>query len=151
MKEFKNINEILDFAIGEEQAAVDFYLLLAAHSKSEETKKILQEFAEEEMRHKAHLTMVKDNGTLKLSDEKVKDLKISEYLVDVKPSPNMGYQEALTLAMKKEKAAFRMYTSLASQAQDPAVKQLFEALALEESRHKLRFEIEYDDVILKEN
>ena len=27
MKTFKDINEILDFAIGEEQAAVDFYLI----------------------------------------------------------------------------------------------------------------------------
>ena len=41
MKEFNNINEILDFAIGEEQAAVDFYLHLASQSKSEQTKKIL--------------------------------------------------------------------------------------------------------------
>jgi len=39
MREFKNITEILDFAIGEEQSAVDFYLLLAAQSKSAETKK----------------------------------------------------------------------------------------------------------------
>ena len=39
MKEFKNITEILDFAIGEEQAAVDFYLLLGAQSKSAESKR----------------------------------------------------------------------------------------------------------------
>jgi len=151
MKEFKNITEILDFAIGEEQSAVDFYLLMAAQSKNSESKTIFREFAEEEMRHKANLTKIKEDGTLKLSDEKVKDLKITEYLIDVKPSPAMGYQEALILAMKKEKAAFRMYTVLASQATDPAVKALLESLALEESRHKLRFEIEYDDVVFKEN
>ncbi|MCX6283005.1 MAG: ferritin family protein [Bacteroidetes bacterium] len=151
MKEFKNITEILDFAIGEEQAAVDFYLLLSAQSKSSETKNIFNEFAEEEMRHKANLTKIKENGTLHLSDEKVRDLKISEYLIDVKPSPGMTYQDALILAMKKEKAAFRMYTVLAAQAEDPAVKELLQSLALEESRHKLRFEIEYDDVIFREN
>ncbi|MEI8007208.1 MAG: ferritin family protein [Bacteroidota bacterium] len=151
MKEFKNITEILDFAIGEEQSAVDFYVQLAAQSKSQETKKIFHEFAEEEMRHKANLMKVKENGTLRMSDEKVRDLKITEYLVDVKPSPKMDYQDALILAMKKEKAAFRMYTALAGRAEDPAVKQLLESLALEESRHKLRFEIEYDDVVLKEN
>jgi len=151
MKEFKNITEILDFAIGEEQAAVDFYLLLGAQSKSAESKKIFQEFAEEEMRHKANLTKIKENGTLRLSDEKVRDLKITEYLIDVRPSPNMDYHEALILAMKKEKAAFRMYTVLAEHAEDPEVKQLLRSLALEESRHKLRFEIEYDDVIFKEN
>ncbi|MEI6883007.1 MAG: ferritin family protein, partial [Bacteroidota bacterium] len=141
----------LDFAIGEEQSAVNFYLLMAAQSKNSESKTIFREFAEEEMRHKANLTKIKEDGTLKLSDEKVKDLKITEYLIDVKPSPAMGYQEALILAMKKEKAAFRMYTVLASQATDPAVKALLESLALEESRHKLRFEIEYDDVVFKEN
>ena len=151
MKEFKNITEILDFAIGEEQSAVDFYLQLAAQSKSQEAKKIFHEFAEEEMRHKANLMKIKENGTLRMSDEKVRDLKITEYLVDVKPSPKMDYQEALILAMKKEKAAFRMYTVLAGQADDPEVKQLLLSLALEESRHKLRFEIEYDDVVLKEN
>ena len=130
---------------------MDFYVQLAAQSKSQETKKIFHEFAEEEMRHKANLMKVKENGTLRMSDEKVRDLKITEYLVDVKPSPKMDYQDALILAMKKEKAAFRMYTALAGRAEDPAVKQLLESLALEESRHKLRFEIEYDDVVLKEN
>lgn len=151
MKEFKNITEILDFAIGEEQSAVDFYLSLAAQSNSQDAKKIFHEFAGEEMRHKAKLTKIKEDGTLRMSDEKVKDLKITEYLVDVRPSPNMGYQEALILAMKKEKAAFRMYTALAEHASDPSVKQILQSLALEESRHKLRFEVEYDDVILKEN
>jgi len=151
MKQFKNINEILEFAICEEQAAVDFYLLLAAQAKGAEIKKIFGEFAEEEMRHKAKLTKIKSDGTLRLSDEKVRDLKISEYLVDVKPSPNMGYQEALTLAMKKEKAAFRMYTLLSALADDPEVKQLLRSLAMEESRHKLRFELEYDDMVFKEN
>jgi rubrerythrin len=151
MKEFQNINEILDFAIGEEQAAVDFYLLLASQSKNQEAKKIFHEFAGEEMRHKANLTKLKEDGTLQLSDEKVRDLKITEYLVDVRPSPNMDYQDALILAMKKEKAAFRMYTALAERASDPLAKQLLQSLALEESRHKLRFEVEYDEVVLKEN
>jgi rubrerythrin len=151
MTEFTSINEILDFAIREEQAAVDFYLQLAAQSKNHQTKKIFHEYAEEEMRHKSNLIQVKENGTFLLTDARVKDLKIAEYLVDVKPSANMSYQDALILAMKKEKAAFRMYTKLAENAEDPAVKTTFLNLAQEESKHKLRFEIEYDDFILKEN
>jgi hypothetical protein len=34
---------------------------------------------------------------------------------------------------------------------DPLMKGLFHTLALEESRHKLRFELEYDEYILREN
>ena len=151
MKEFTSINEILDFAIGEEQAAVDFYLQLAIQSKNRQTKKIFEEYAEEEMRHKANLLSIKESGNFRVPDEKVRDLKIAEYLVDIRPSANMSYQDALILAMKKEKAAFRMYSALANQAEDTSVKALFLNLALEESKHKLRFEIEYDDYILKEN
>ena len=151
MKEFNNIEEILDFAIGEEQAAVDFYLLLAAQSRNSQTKAVFTEYAEEEMKHKANLLNVKSTGSFVLSDQSVRDLKISEYLVDVKPAADMAYQEALILAMKKEKAAFRMYTALAEKATDPKIKQLFLSLALEESKHKLRFELEYDEFILIEN
>ena len=151
MKPFTTITEILDFAIGEEQAAVDFYLHLAAQSKNQETKKVFREYAEEEMRHKAFIMSVKENGSFQLSDERVKDLKIAEYLVDVKPSANMSYQDSLILAMKKEKAAFRMYSMLAEKADDPSVKATFLNLAQEESKHKLAFEIEYDDYILREN
>lgn len=151
MIDFNNITEILDFAIGEEQAAVDFYLHLAAQSKSRQTKMAFEEYAAEEMRHKANLLSIKESGSFKLEDEKVKDLKIAEYLVDVRPTAGMSYQEALILAMKKEKAAYRMYTKLAEKAEDPDVKALFLNLAQEESKHKLAFEIEYDDFILKEN
>ena len=151
MREFTSINEILDFAIGEEQAAVDFYLHLATQSRSGETKKIFEEYAREEMRHKSNLMAIKENGTFVLPDSKVRDLKIAEYLVDVKPSANMSYQEALILAMKKEKAAYRMYSKLAEKAEDPSVRTLFLTLAMEESKHKLAFEVEYDEFILKEN
>ena len=78
MKEFTNITEILDFAIGEEQAAVDFYLHLASQSKSKQTQKIFEEYAEEEMRHKANLLSVKESGSFMLSDAKVRDLRIAE-------------------------------------------------------------------------
>lgn len=151
MKEFNSINEILEFAIGEEQAAVDFYLLLAAQSKNQHTKKVFTDYAEEEMRHKANLINIRDTGSFIMTDEDVRDLRIAEYLVDVKPSGNMSYQEALILAMKKEKAAFRMYMALSERTEVPEIKTLFHNLAQEESKHKLRFELEYDDYILREN
>jgi rubrerythrin len=94
---------------------------------------------------------IKEQGFFVLPDAKVRDLKIADYLVDVKPSATMSYQDALILAMKKEKAAFRMYTKLAEKAENPDVKAVFLNLAQEESKHKLAFEVEYDEYILKEN
>lgn len=79
------------------------------------------------------------------------DLKLSDYLVDVEPEKGMDYQKALVLAMKKEKKAFKMYTDLAASADDEGLEQTFLALAQEEAKHKLRFEIEYDNFVMTEN
>ena len=79
------------------------------------------------------------------------DLKIAEYLADVKPDPQMDYQSALTFAMKREAATFKMYNDMAERAQDPHVKETLLALAQEEARHKRRIETEYDDHILTQN
>jgi rubrerythrin len=151
MKEFENINDVLDFAIGEEEAAVDFYLKLAGQAKNSQIRDAFKAYAEEEMGHKAKLLEVKENGLAIFGTNKVMDLKLSDYLVDVKPTPNMSYQDALVLAMKKEKSAFRLYTSLAERMEDEGMKQTFLLLAQEESKHKLRFELEYDEEVLKEN
>jgi rubrerythrin len=151
MKEFTNITDILNFAIGEEEAAVDFYMMLASQSKNDDIRKVFISYAEEEMGHKKKLLEVQEQGMAVFGDKHVIDLKIADYMVDVKASPDMSYQEALILAMKKEKAAFKLYTALADRMQDPAMKQTFYLLAQEESKHKLRFEVEYDDNVLKEN
>lgn len=151
MKDLTTFDEILDFAIGEEQKAVDFYSELAGHASSDEMRDVFEEFAQEEVGHKMKLMEVKETGIADMPAENVADLKIADYVVNVKPSPNMSYQEALVVAMNKEKAAFRLYTSLSQRAEDPALKQLFASLAQEESKHKLRFEVEYDEYVLREN
>ena len=74
-----------------------------------------------------------------------------DFLVDIKATGDMSYQDALILAMKKEKSAFKLYSDLAGIAPNSDLKNVFLALAQEEAKHKLRFEIEYDDNILKEN
>ncbi len=151
MKEFDSINDILDFAIDEEQKAVDFYTELAGKSTSDEMRQVFNEFAQEEVQHKARLTGIREQGLFEITFEKVADLKIADYVVNVKPSPEMTYRDALVMAMNKEKAAFRLYTNLAERAPTEQLRDLFLSLAQEESKHKLRFEIEYDDFVLREN
>jgi rubrerythrin len=151
MKEFNTVAEILQFAITNEQEAVDFYHGLSLQTKNESMKKAFTSFAAEEMGHKKRLLNILESGIDSLSHQEVGDLKIADYLVDVFPSAEMSYADALIVAMKKEKAAFRLYTDLAQRTSDEGLRKLFNNLALEESRHKLRFELEYDEVILKEN
>ena len=151
MKEFKNVDAILMFAIEQEQKAVDFYTELAKEAQSEEMKKVFIEFAGEEIKHKQRLIRIREEGVFTMPKQQIADLKIGDYLVEVKASGKLTYEEALVLAMKREKSAFRLYSNLAERAPNDELKSVFEALAMEESRHKLRFELEYDEYVLREN
>jgi len=148
---FDSVNEVLDFAIGEEEKAAAFYTDLAAKMDRPWMKQVFEEFAQEERGHKEKLLGVKEGNFLLPVQEKVTDLKIGDYLIDAEPTAEMGYQEALVVAMKAEKSAFRLYSDLADTAAEPGIRDTFLALAQEEAKHKLRFEIEYDDQVLQEN
>jgi len=151
MKNFSSIDEVLDFAINAEQEAVDFYNQLAENAKTEDMQHVFTSFAQEEISHKARLTQIKKEGSYKAEPRHIADLKISNYMVDIKPTPDMTYQDALVLAMNKEKAAFKLYYDLAKVAHNTEMRDVFLSLAQEESKHKLRFEIEYDEYVLREN
>ncbi len=110
-----------------------------------------EQFAKEEIGHKARLIKIRDEGIFTLPTEKVQDLKISDYIVRAEPTAEMTYEQALVLAMKREKAAFKLYLKLSEETNISEYKQLFLGLAQEESRHKLRFELEYDEYVLREN
>jgi len=151
MKEWKTADDILDYAIENEQGAVDFYRELAEKSSTPGVRELFEEYAKEEEVHKANIEAVKAGQKLKPVSAKVLDLKLGDYLVTVETSPNMDYQSALILAMQREKAAFRLYTALAAKVGDEELRDLFLRLAQEEAKHKLHFEIEYDEHILTEN
>ena len=124
---------------------------LAQKIKRPGMSQIFLDFAAEEKGHKAKLLAVKKGKQFAPSARKVADLNISDYLVDVEPSADLDYQGALIVAMKKEKAAFMLYNQLSTLAPDAALRDLLTSLAQEEAKHKLRFEIEYDQVVLTDN
>ncbi|MCP4403094.1 MAG: ferritin family protein [bacterium] len=152
MQKFASVNDVLDFAISEEEGAVKIYMDLAAKVKRPEMKKVFEGFAEEEEGHKRKLISIKNGKRPLLTNAAVTNLKIAEYVVDVDTENlSLDYQQALIVAMKKEKFAFRLYSDLADNTEESEYQALFLALAQEEAKHKLRFEIEYDDQFLTEN
>ncbi len=148
--EFKSVDEILDFAVGKEEQAAQMYMDLAEQMKNTAMSEVFEQFAHEELGHKKLLLEIKSGRQLLLPAEYVANLGIADYMVDVEPGPDMDYRQALLLAMKEEKAAFRMYTQLAAATDDPELRTTLLRLAQEEAKHKLRFEIEYDDNVLTE-
>lgn len=147
---FDSVEQILDFAIAEEEAAARFYADLAARAPLPAMREALQSFAHEEEGHREKLRSVRDGRLTLSARERVQDLRIADYLVDLVPRADLDYASILIVAMKKEKAAFRLYSDLAARV-DGELRELFLGLAQEEAKHKLRFEVEYDQHVLTEN
>ena len=149
MKSWMASDEILDFAIGEEEGAVQFYTELAEKAVHKAMKRDFLLFANEEIGHKAELIAVKEGKKFQPNNEKVLDLKIADYTVDVNPDQVESYEDALVVAMKKGKAAYKPYTKLSEMVDSEDARNIFKSLAHEEAKHKLRFEIAFDGLLKK--
>jgi len=147
----QSIEEILEFAIDREQQAVDFYTRLSSIAPGKQLQDLMLDYAREEQRHKDKLLAVKTGGKLDNEHKRPLDLRMADYLVDVEETPEMTYQDALIIAMKREQVAFKLYTDMAAKVEDAELKSLFESLAREEASHKNYFESEYDDKVYTDN
>jgi rubrerythrin len=137
------VDDVLKFAIAEEEKAEWFYTRLAEKMKVPEMREALLRFAEIERMHKGKLLAICAGGpVIGSSGEEVTNLELSDYIVDVKPTPDMQYQDALLLAIKRERASQRLYTDLAALADGDGNKSMFLALAQEERKHELRLKTE---------
>jgi rubrerythrin len=151
MENFKSVDELLDFAVAKEEDSACFYTNLAQRMQKPAMRQVFEEFAKEELGHKAKLLAVKREKLLAPAEQRVQDLRIADYLVEEEVRDDMEYDGALRLAMQQEKASFKLYMHLATATDNARLRGTLLNLAQEEAKHKLRFEIEYDDVILKGN
>ena len=147
--EFKNLNDIIDFAIEKEIEAAEFYENASEMEQFSGKKQMLKEFSAEERKHQAILEDLKSGGVGdKLDDYEFKwitDIKRSDYVDDVAYKPNMGYADLLLLAMKREEKALALYNELLANADSDDAKKVFKMLCQEEAKHKLALETMYDD------
>jgi len=141
---YDSFEDIRRYAIREEINAASLYRMFAQRTTAG-TKKMFEELAVEEDGHKNFLEKMDMDAVRKHILTDVPDLKISDYMVDVKYSEDMNPQEAIMFAMKSEEMAKKMYMDMGSMVSDPDTKKLFAVLAEQEARHKLRLETMYQE------
>ncbi len=149
--ECRSMKDVIDFAIKREEEARDFYTQCRDKIKNQGLKDFFQELSDEEEKHRT-LLVNRDVSHLKdFEPDQVENLKLSDFMVDVQFSPDMNYQEALTLAMKKEEKAHAFYSAWQNRCDDPETSKLFAFLAGEEMKHKRKLEEVFDEDILMWN
>ena len=149
------IEEILQEAIQGEVESYELYTNAATMVKAEHIKDTLRQLAEEELGHKVSLERMLANpgslrrGVQRLQTEPVQDYKIGDHLV-VKPlEPGSSFQDVLIFASRKEQQSHELYRDLAAQ-HEGETRDLLEAMAKDEMRHKNLVEGWYEEVVYQE-
>jgi len=148
---FRTIDDILAFAIKKEEEAAVFYGTMIATARMPGLKRLLSELRDEEENHKKLLLELAEGPAVDQEPMKVTDLRISDYLVAEPPHPDMGFQDLLILAARKEQKDVQLYSALALRSSKNRHRKLFEFLAGQEKTHKLRIESEYEKQVLGED
>ncbi|OGD17156.1 MAG: hypothetical protein A2Y69_10290 [Candidatus Aminicenantes bacterium RBG_13_59_9] len=148
---FGSLKAVLDFAIRREEEAARNYGRLCRIATDQGAIKLLSDLQNEERNHKRILQGLSKVGRRVLAAKDVKDLMISDYLIEEPLTPEMNFQDLLIFAAKKEKKAVELYSDLARKSQTGEQKALFEFLAKQEKAHKLRLELEYEKHVLWED
>lgn len=136
-----SVEEILEFAIAREAEANQLYLYMAVHMESPQMRKMCEDFAKEELEHKAKLEL-----ELMKTGKVVTDFNIADYVMGAGDPMEMDYEDLLVFAIKKEDKSINLYSDLAKVVPDKQSRETLLALVKEESEHKRRFESEYQSM-----
>jgi rubrerythrin len=150
----EEVKEILKRAIKTEEDSYNLYTSASKQIKDPAVRAGLGDLAIQEKQHKAKLEALlagKLVWAARLSQrEKVKDLKIGDYLEEKPLTEKSSLQDVLIVAMKREQATGAFYTQMAGLVGPGPEKDLFELLAKEEVKHKKYVESIYEDVVYKQ-
>lgn len=133
------LKDIINFAIENERAAIDFYTKLLNEVASEEVVNEIRNIIQMEESHRDTLEKIDVvRFTRSLIKQEV-DLKIADFVVEQESRPNMTIKDLLNIAMHRERKAVELYSDLAKLFSGDE-KCLFENLAAEEGGHRHYFE-----------
>lgn len=149
--DLKSYEDIIKFAIGREEAAIDAYGDMSEMAKTPGIRELLLELQNEERNHKKLLEDITSEQIASFNTEEVIDLKISDFLTEEPPSEEMTFQDLLILAAKKEQQAVDLYTKLGEDSDNEDLKKLFDFLITQEKSHKLKLETEYEKHVLEDD
>jgi len=147
------IHDALDMAIKEEINAYTLYSNLSKRVKTQGTKNMLIELAEQEKGHKRLLEGIVQGETQNQLGGKIDSESggIANFMIETKLKNDATPQEVMVYAIKAEQKAIDFYTDLGNDVSDPSLQDIFIKLASEEKGHRTKLEDEYEEHFMKDN
>jgi rubrerythrin len=149
------VEEILREAIQGEVESYEVYTRSVDLVEAEHVRGMLRELAQEELGHKVALEgMLADPGQLEwqiteLKAAPIQDYQIGDHLVVRPLGPDSTFQDVCIFSSKKERESHELYRDLAGKSAGQ-VRDLLEAMAKDELRHKNLVEGWYEEVVYQE-
>ena len=145
--------DAIKVAVKEEIKAYNLYMETRNKVSASGTKKMLEELAEMEKKHRKILEKVLAEQVSDVLGRKIPEQSpgIADFLIEVELKENATPQEVMIFAIKAEQKAINFYTDLKKQFAGTELESLFDRLAAEEKGHKVKLEVEYDEYVLREN
>ena len=149
------VEERLREAIQGEVESYELYSSAVDLVQADHVKATLRDLAQEELGHKAVLEkMLGDPEHMREEVEKLKaapieDYQIGDHLIVAPLGPNSTFQDVCIFASRKEQQSHELYQGMA-QMSTGEVRDLLEAMAKDELRHKNLVEGWYEEVVYQE-
>lgn len=145
------ITELWETAKYREIASGAFYTAGQSRTLDPGARALMKELAAEEAEHYRRLDEFQTRGELRSRPEKVKDLMDSEYLTGGETLMGAGLQDTLIFAIKREQESVEFYTRMTAVMVTGEGKALCQRLAEQELNHKVKLELLYENLFLKED
>ena len=132
--------EMLDFALKMEQDGLKFFSDAADNAHNTSAKKMLLALADDEKRHIQVIQDLKNGKTEQIKDQSLSGVKnIFETLSQSNTTlfqNDDNLKAVLEKARNLETESVKLYTKLAHEATDPALKEIWLVLCKEEQKHE---------------
>ena len=141
----KTLKDLLDIGIAQERASQELYRNGLTVVKDEDSRSFLEELVKEEEQHEKVLYNIKEteiyNLDVLVDDESLWQKSKDSHLTDDRPfNSSWTIEDVLTLALKREYRAQKIYETAALSTTDEDLKELFTNLAQEEINHHKNIE-----------
>ena len=147
----EELKELWQTAMYREVAANAFYTAGIEKTDDPGAKALLKDLAAAETSHYVLLEKYRERGKIRKSRQQVKDLMQSEYLASGGTTlEGAGLQDTLLYAIKREQESIDFYSRMTGIMTAIEGKELCERLTTEELKHKVRIELLYERLFLKE-
>jgi rubrerythrin len=144
--------DIVRYAIEQEQAAASMYESAAKRTEHRSAALLLEEMAAMERGHETRLKVLLATGMASFPQPgEIRDLHVADYQVAEPLRDDSPLDAVHVFAIKAEQKASELYTRLASVVAEGSTRELLETLAAEEQRHKRDLEEQYERWYMKEN